>query len=94
MSRSILTNGVNTLYARLRIDSAMIWGGVFRKERYSAKPAAVSSRPVPEEGLALAKQRRAALKKLIDSDPALALSSAIGREVRNADRCNDNGPQR
>jgi sugar lactone lactonase YvrE len=37
-----------------------------------------------QEGLAFAKQRRAAVKKLIDSDPALALSSVIGGGARNA----------
>src|SRR6478736_6532707 len=38
---------------------------------YAAKPSLAPSTPALQEGLALAKERRAALKKLIDSDPAL-----------------------
>ena len=51
---------------------------------HAVTPDIAPSTPAFQEGLALAKQRRAALKKLIDSAPALALSSGIGRKLRNA----------
>jgi hypothetical protein len=49
----------------------------------ASKTGGESTRLTIEEGLVLAKERRVALRKLIESDPALALSASISQSVRS-----------
>jgi hypothetical protein len=51
-------------------------------KRYSIKSGTIAGSRAVEEGVALAKQRRAALRELIQSDPALALETSISGEAR------------
>jgi hypothetical protein len=53
-------------------------------KRYATKTGAVSGTRAVEEGIRLAKQRRAALGQLMESDPALALSAAIDGKLRSS----------
>jgi M6 family metalloprotease-like protein len=52
-------------------------------KRYVTKTGAVTGSQRLAEGVRLAKQRRLAFVKLMESDPALAISGAIGDELRN-----------
>src|SRR5436190_7282100 len=52
--------------------------------QHAARPGALRSATTIEEGLALAKARRAALRQLIDFDPALAVAAAMNRNTRKA----------
>ena len=52
-------------------------------KRYASKTRGEPTRQVVEEGLVLAKERRAALKKLIEIDPASALSASIGQSAQS-----------
>lgn len=53
-------------------------------KRYSGKSGAIAGPKALEEGVALAKQRRSAIRQLIQSDPALALAAVLPGEVRRA----------
>src|SRR5690242_12869396 len=52
-------------------------------KRYASKTSRERTSRGVEEGLVLAKERRAALKKLIEAEPASALSASIGQSVRS-----------
>src|SRR5216684_3319453 len=51
-------------------------------KRYAATPGGNSRAPMLAQGLALAKERHAALRELVISDPARALAEAIPDSVR------------
>jgi len=50
-------------------------------KRYASKTGGERTNQAIEEGLVLAKKRRAVLKNLMESDPALALSASIGQNT-------------
>jgi len=50
-------------------------------KRYASKTGGERTNQAIEEGLVLAKKRRSALKELMESDPALALSASIGQNT-------------
>src|SRR6516225_5289012 len=51
--------------------------------RNASKAGSEPSKQAIKEGLVLAKERRVALRKLIESDPALALSASIGQTLQS-----------
>lgn len=66
---------------RVELQRALVSFASWAK-RYAAKSGTIAGPGAIEEGLKLAQQRRAALRELIQTDPAVALEAAIPAELR------------